>query len=119
MTCTYCIDTMYHPGTPVVDCDCSCHVIDIVTGVADGWVSMPRPEPDQRKAAAAQATHHFDTEEGRCWDCDRRIGGGAANYPCGERVPRVVVRVQDQNAAFAPLMRGVAIADTLKGIANG
>lgn len=51
-------------------------------------IDLPTPfEGSERERAANRMSHNFD-ETGRCWDCDCRVGGLIAEWPCGAEVPR-------------------------------
>lgn len=47
----------------------------------------------QAEADANFNTHYFDSEYGRCYDCDSRPTHAAAEYPCGTEPPREIVTV--------------------------
>ena len=58
------------------------------------FVDQPVPFAGTDEERAVNfASHHFDPEEGRCWDCDCRPWGYSADYPCGAEVPREVKKV--------------------------
>jgi len=50
------------------------YTIDIASYVA----TLPADERE-----AAQATHQYDWEELRCWNCDCRPSGSWSQLPCG------------------------------------
>ena len=53
------------------------------------------------EVAANQATHDFDYEFGRCFDCDCRPWGTVSQWPCGADVPRT----NDPQAVAAAVAR--------------
>ena len=94
MICEQC-QGRYHPIGRHPECQCDCNVEDHERFIdtPEGFISVPKPfeglTPERR---ANIRTHSFGPPEGRCWDCDVRMGSESANYPCGAGVPRVLVR---------------------------
>jgi hypothetical protein len=50
---------------------------------------------------ANRRSHQFDPTYDRCWNCDCRPWGIAAEWPCGSTVPRVDVDMQAHYAGTA------------------
>jgi hypothetical protein len=60
------------------------------------YVSIDRPilfAGTAEQAAENYASHYFDPETDRCWECDSKTSHAAASYPCGTRPPREVVTI--------------------------
>lgn len=65
--------------------------------------------------AANRATHQFDwDEDARCWNCDARAGGFAAEWPCGSDVPRRELNPDEAPWERSFLTLGI-LADLRKG----
>lgn len=103
----------FHPGQSKEDCQCSCHHTHDpwCDDPECSWVSIPKPySGPPEEVEANMRTHHFGPPEGRCWDCDVRMGSISSAYRCGTGPGRVMVRRGSVTAEAAVMTTVMAAA---------
>lgn len=77
----------------------------------DSYLSRPKSWPGSENTRERNwVSHNWATEEGRCFTCEARMFGIAAEWPCGSDVPRENVPVKGTTAFAEAFVRSAASA---------